>query len=161
MVVRSGRFPRDAWEGRRVSHPVRASLLLLVMTAGCARTLPAERLHPAALPPPAPPPVASPAATPERRSARPRAEVEAGIAAAKEGSPYLPMLSQEKAREEMPSMRRARGSLPNLILVGGLLPKTMEAQMAVAQSMRREGGLDGRLLNDVFWEVSSANDCFY
>jgi hypothetical protein len=51
--------------------------------------------------------------------------------------------------------------MPYLALVGSLTPKTMEALLATAKTMRREGGLDNAFLNDVFWVVSNANDCFY
>jgi hypothetical protein len=51
--------------------------------------------------------------------------------------------------------------MPTLLRVAALQPKMMEAVIASARAMRTEGGLDSEFLNDVFWAVSSANDCFY
>lgn len=87
-------------------------------------------------------------------------EIKAGFERVKTREPYLPMMSQEAAHEAMPKMFKGR-SMPTLMLVAGLQPKTFEAVMAVAKSARTEGNLDPTLLNDVFWAVSSANDCFY
>ena len=88
------------------------------------------------------------------------AEIRAGFAAEKERTPHLPMLSQEAAHAAMPDLFK-KGPLPTLCLVGGHQPRTMEAVLAQAKAMRREGDLDPKLLNDVFWAVSSSNDCFY
>ena len=51
--------------------------------------------------------------------------------------------------------------MPYLALVGSLQPRSMEAVLTTGSTVRREGGLDARLINDVFWVVSSANECFY
>ncbi len=87
-------------------------------------------------------------------------EIRAGFAAEKQRTPHLPMLSQEAAHAAMPDLFK-KGPMPTLCLVGGHQPRTMEAVLAQAKAMRREGDLDPKLLNDVFWAVSSANDCFY
>jgi hypothetical protein len=87
-------------------------------------------------------------------------EIRAGFAAEKKRTPHLPMLSQEAAHAAMPDLFK-KGPMPTLCLVGGHQPRTMEAVLAQAKAMRREGDLDPKLLNDVFWSVSSANDCFY
>jgi hypothetical protein len=84
----------------------------------------------------------------------------AGLAHELSREPYLPMLSQEEAKKAMPAHARWP-ELPTLMLVAARQPKSMEAVLATAKTLRREGGLDNRLLNDVFWVVSSANDCFY
>lgn len=122
-------------------------------SAGCARSVR----------PPAPPPVATPA--PSRPPAPPAtsrtaAEIEAGLARSKTAKPFLPLLSDEEAHKALPTMFRGR-PMPNLLLVAGLQPRTMEAVMAVSKQVHTEGDLDPQLLNDVFWAVSSSNECFY
>lgn len=87
-------------------------------------------------------------------------EIRAGFAAEKRRTPHIPMLSQEAAHAAMPDMFK-KGPMPTLCLVGGLQPRTMESVLAQAKAMRREGDLDGKLLNDIFWAVSSSNECFY
>lgn len=91
---------------------------------------------------------------------RTRAEVEAGMEREKARTPFLPMLSEEKAHEAMPGWFPGR-PMPTLMRVAALQPKMMEAVIGSARAMRTEGGLDSQFLNDVFWAVSSANDCFY
>lgn len=126
---------------------VAASIALL---GGCAsRPLhAAERSH-----------VAAPIAASSDVLRRPD-EIAAGLERAKESTPFLPMLGDDDARRAMPSIFK-RGGAPFLIRVGGLQPRTMEAVMAMARQMRTEGGLDEGLLDDVFWVVSSENECFY
>ena len=106
----------------------------------------------------APSPVAAaPAATALSRTP---AAIKAGFEASKKRAPYFPLLTQEQAKAAMPPYAGPR-DLPTLMLVAGLQPRSMESVMGTARAMRREGGLDAELLNDVFWAVSSANDCFY
>jgi len=114
---------------------------LALATGGCAARRPA-----------------APVATAE--VGRSKQEIERGFAAEKQRTPHIPMLSQEAAHKAMPELFK-KGPMPTLCLVGGHQPRTMEAVLAQAKVMRREGDLDGKLLNDVFWAVSSANDCFY
>jgi hypothetical protein len=118
---------------------------------GCAGRVRAPAREPAA----APVAVASP---PSRK--RTEREIRAGFEASGRATPHLPMLADEAAHKAMPTLFKGR-AMPNLVLVGGHQPRTMEALLAFAKQMRTEGDLDGRLLNDVFWAVSSANDCFY
>ena len=92
-----------------------------------------------------------------RRSA---AELEAGFRRSRAEQPFLPMLSNEAAHAAMPTLFQGR-DLPNLLLVSGRQPRTSEALMAMAKAMRTEGTLDPKLLDDVFWAVSSENECFY
>jgi hypothetical protein len=125
--------------------PALTAALVLLAAGGCA----ARR--------PAPPPTAPPAARSTGRSAE---ALRAGLEHELSREPYLPMLSQEEAKKAMPAHARWP-ELPTLMLVAARQPKSMEAVLATAKTLRREGGLDNRLLNDVFWVVSSANDCFY
>ena len=78
----------------------------------------------------------------------------------KQRVPHITMLSQEEAHKAMPNLFKG-ADMPTLALVGAHQPRSMEAVLNVAKAARREGDLDGKLLNDVFWAVSSANDCFY
>jgi|GEM_PF-4865316 len=137
----------------------RASILLLAGASlgslpGCRACDPAcARVEMRPSPTPAPLPVlAGP-----RRSA---AELEEGFRASRAERSFLPMLSDEAAHEAMPGLFQGR-ELPNLLLVTGRQPKTSEALMSMAKAMRTEGSLDPTLLNDVFWAVSSENECFY
>jgi hypothetical protein len=124
---------------------------LALAAAGCASRRP-----------PAPRAVAAAAAAKSLAPApgRSEAEIRAGFAAAERREPHLTMLSQEAAHEAMPELFKGV-DMPTLALVGGHQPRSMEAVLAVARAARREGDLDNALLNDVFWAVSSANDCFY
>lgn len=126
---------------RRLALP-----LALLALAGCAgpRAAATSRVDSAAMAAPG-------------RSAQ---DLRAGLAAETRREPHLPLLSQEQAKQAMPAHARWT-ELPTLMLVAARQPKSMEAVLASAKTLRREGGLDQRLLNDVFWVVSSANDCFY
>jgi hypothetical protein len=87
-------------------------------------------------------------------------EIKAGFERSKERTPHLTLMSDEAAHAAMPTMYKGR-PMPNLMRVAALQPRTMEAVLAVAKSARTEGELEPQLLNDVFWAVSSANECFY
>ncbi len=91
---------------------------------------------------------------------RSAAELEEGFRRSRAGKAFLSPLSNEAAHAAMPELFKGR-EFPNLLLVSGRQPKTSEALMAMAKAMRTEGGLDATLLNDVFWAVSSENECFY
>jgi hypothetical protein len=125
------------------------SALAASLTVGCATRTPA------AAPSTVVAHVASNDVGPDRA-----AEIEAGLERSKEGKPFLTMLGDEETKKAMPSIFK-RGGAPYLIRVGGLQPKTMESLMAMAKQMRTEGGLGDDFLNDVFWVVSSENECFY
>jgi hypothetical protein len=51
--------------------------------------------------------------------------------------------------------------MPTLMRVAAVLPKSMDAVLEAAKAIRTEGPLDPTFLDDVFWAVSSENDCFY
>lgn len=123
-------------------------LVVVVASTGCASRGSSRRNPPPSVV--AKPPVPG-------RSAE---EIKAGFERAKRREPYLPMMSDEDAHKAMPGMFKGR-PMPTLMLVAGLQPRTMEAVMAVAKQSRTEGELEPQLLNDVFWAVSSANECFY
>jgi hypothetical protein len=82
-----------------------------------------------------------------------------GIASAKEREPHLSMVSEEAAREAMPGF--GGRAIPHLARVAALMPKTWSAEMAAWGALGAEGTLDRRLLSEVFYVVSSTNDCFY
>ena len=100
---------------------------------------------------------AAPVLAGPRRSA---SELEEGFRRSRGEKAFLTPLSNEQAHAAMPGLFKGR-ELPNLLLVSGHQPKTSEALMAMAKAMRTEGSLDATLLNDVFWAVSSENECFY
>lgn len=148
----------------------RAPILLLVgatlaLLPGCRGYGPACVRAEAAAVRAGPPTAASPTVTAPaapilagpRRSA---AELEEGFRRSREGKAFLTPLSNEEAHAAMPGLFKGR-EFPNLLLVSGHQPKTSEALMAMAKAMRTEGSLDAGLLNDVFWAVSSENECFY
>ncbi len=135
---------------RRLLLPL---LVASALSAGC-RCVPAAREVE---------PVAREASAPARDGApvgRSRAELEAAFEREKQRTSFLPMLSDEAAHEAMPTYFKGR-PMPTLMRVAALQPKMMDAVFGVAKAMRTEGPLDNRFLNDVFWAVSSANDCFY
>jgi alkylhydroperoxidase family enzyme len=82
-----------------------------------------------------------------------------GIEAVKEREPYLPMLPDKAAREAMGGFQGKRA--PNLARVAAHMPKTFAAEMAAWGALGQEGTIDRRLMSEVFYVVSSANDCFY
>lgn len=128
---------------------MRLALLALIpltaTTLGCAARRPATRADATAAAP-----------TPGRSGA----ELRAGFEASKQREPHVTMLTQEQAHEAMPNIFKGV-DMPTLVLAGGHMPKSMEAVLNVARVARHEGPLDNAFLNDVFWAVSSANDCFY
>jgi alkylhydroperoxidase family enzyme len=82
-----------------------------------------------------------------------------GIERVKEREPFLPMLPDADARKAMGGFRGRRA--PNLARVAAHMPKTFAAEMAAWGALGREGTIDRRLMSEVFYVVSSANDCFY
>ena len=98
----------------------------------------------------------------EPREAPPRtpSETKAALEKAKKKTPYIAMPSDAEAHKAMPKLYPQR-PMPHLALVGALQPKSMEAVLTTGVTVRREGGLDPRLINDVFWVVSNVNECFY
>jgi alkylhydroperoxidase family enzyme len=69
------------------------------------------------------------------------------------------MRSEKEARAAMPGFRGRRA--PHLARVAAHMPKTFKAEMEAWAALGKEGTLDRRLLSEVFYVVSSANDCFY
>jgi len=82
-----------------------------------------------------------------------------GMAAVKERDAFLPMVSEEEAREKLPEF--GGRAMPHLARVAALMPKTWSAEMEAWGALGEEGTLDRKLLQEVFYVVSSANDCFY
>jgi len=82
-----------------------------------------------------------------------------GLAETRERKPYLPMLSDKDARAAMGGFPGRRA--PNLARVAAHMPKTFAAEMAAWGALGKEGTIDRRLMSEVFYVVSSANDCFY
>jgi hypothetical protein len=115
--------------------------LLGGVAAGCARRAPYRRPAPAAV-------------VSETRAAR----AERLMAEAKSREPHVPMLPEEDARKAVPSMERYP-QVPNLIRILAAMPKTTDAEMEAWDALRRESTVDRRLLNEVFWVVSSGNEC--
>ena len=81
------------------------------------------------------------------------------IESTKDRSAYVAMLSDEQVYEAMPMMKGRK--IPNLMRVATLMPNTMKAEMAAWGALNREGTLDRRLRSELFYVVSSANDCAY
>lgn len=77
---------------------------------------------------------------------------------ARERKEYLPMKPEEEARKSMPSMKNY-ATVPNLIRIAAAMPKTMDAEMKAWEALKREGTIDRKLMNEVFWVVSHANEC--
>jgi hypothetical protein len=86
------------------------------------------------------------------------ARAERLLAEAKAREPHLPMLPEEDARKALASMEKYP-QVPNLIRILAVCPKTVDAEMAAWEALRKEATLDRRLLNQVFWVVSSKNEC--
>ncbi|MCK6461394.1 MAG: hypothetical protein L6Q95_16050 [Planctomycetes bacterium] len=86
-------------------------------------------------------------------------ESKEGIERVKERKPFLPMLSDADARKAMGGFPGKRA--PNLARVAAHMPNTFAAEMAAWGALGQEGTIDRRLLSEVFYVVSSANDCFY
>jgi alkylhydroperoxidase family enzyme len=82
-----------------------------------------------------------------------------GMAGAKEREAFLPMIPEEQAREAMPPF--GGRAIPHLARVAAWMPKTWAAEMAAWGALGKEGTLDRKLLSQVFYVVSSSNDCFY
>lgn len=82
-----------------------------------------------------------------------------GIEEVKEREPFLPMLSDKDAKKAMGGFKGKRA--PNLARVAAHMPKTFAAEMAAWGALGQEGTIDRRLMSEVFYVVSSANDCFY
>jgi alkylhydroperoxidase family enzyme len=82
-----------------------------------------------------------------------------GIEKTKEREPYLPMLPEVDARMAIGEYRG--NSVPNLARVAAHMPGTLRAEMAAWAALGKEGTIDRQLLNEVFYVVSDANDCFY
>jgi hypothetical protein len=131
---------------RTVAAPL--VLALLAAAPGCASRAPRRTAPP-------PPDSAAPA-----RSGRTPEEIRAGLERAKEGAPHIPMLSEEETREAIPSIP-SRSTPPALVRVGARQPGPMEAVLDMFKALRQARALDPRLLGDVFWAVSSENECFY
>jgi len=82
-----------------------------------------------------------------------------GMAAVTERKAHVTMLPEPDARKAMPGF--GGRAVPNLGRVAALMPKTWSAEMAAWGALGKEGTLDRQLLSQVFYVVSSANDCFY
>jgi alkylhydroperoxidase family enzyme len=82
-----------------------------------------------------------------------------GIEEAKLRESFLPMVPEKRAREAMGPFPGRR--VPHLARVAAHMPKTFRAEMAAWGALGQEGTLDRRLLSEVFYVVSNANDCFY
>jgi hypothetical protein len=82
-----------------------------------------------------------------------------GIAASKERDEFLPMVPEKEAREKLPEF--GGRAIPNLARVAALMPETWTAEMEAWSALGKEGTLDRKLLQEVFYVVSRANDCFY
>ena len=80
---------------------------------------------------------------------------------AREREPNLPMLDEAATRAALKSMRSeaAWPTVPNLMRIAAVLPKTADAEMAAWAALGKEGTIDKRLLAEVFYVVSSANEC--
>ncbi len=92
-------------------------------------------------------------------SPRNDARTAAALEATRQREPFLPLVSEKKARATMPGYRGR--AAPNLVRVAAHMPKTWKAEMAAWQALGQEGTLDKRLLSEVFYVVSESNDCFY
>ncbi len=97
------------------------------------------------------------ASTGPRRSA---AEAKQLIAANKERTAHIRMLTDAEVHEALPKWPKQR-PIPNLLRVSAYMPQTMQAEMGMWRALSKEGTLDRRFLSEVFYVVSSANDCFY
>ena len=101
----------------------------------------------------------APAAEAEPAGAGARAErAKRLVEQARERTAYLPIKPEEEARAKVPSMKDYP-VVPNLIRIGAAMPKTMEAEMKAWEALKREGTIDKKLLNEVFYVVSSGNEC--
>jgi hypothetical protein len=78
---------------------------------------------------------------------------------AKAREPHLAMMSEDAARAAMASMKEGYPTVPNLIRIAALAPKSMDAEMDAWDVLKKESTLDRRLVNEVFYVVSSANEC--
>ena len=80
------------------------------------------------------------------------------IEAAKEREPFLPMSSEADARTALKSVAKYP-QVPNLMRIAALAPKSMDAEMKAWQTLQKETTLDAKLVNEVFYVVSSKNEC--
>ena len=97
------------------------------------------------------------ASTERRRNA---AEAKQLIEANKERTAHIRMLTDAEVHEALPKWPRQR-PIPNLLRVSAYMPETMQAEMGMWRALSKEGTLDRRFLSEIFYVVSSANDCFY
>jgi len=88
------------------------------------------------------------------------ASVKRDLEATKERPPHLQLLSEAEVRKAIPKMFDRMG-VPNLVRAGARMPMTMQAEMMAWGALQREGTIEKRLLGEVFYVVSHANDCFY
>ncbi|MGH7162811.1 MAG: hypothetical protein ACREID_04945, partial [Planctomycetota bacterium] len=93
-------------------------------------------------------------------AARSASEAKGGMERVKGREPFFPMLSDAQVRKAMPGTFDKR-KIPNLIRVAALMPKSTQAELRAWETMGKEGKLDRRLLSELFYVVSSENDCFY
>ena len=97
------------------------------------------------------------ASTEPRRDA---AEAKQLIEANKERTAHIRMLTDAEVHEALPKWPKQR-PIPNLLRVSAYMPETLQAEMDMWRALNKEGSLDRRFLSEVFYVVSSANDCFY
>ncbi len=97
------------------------------------------------------------ASTEPRRSTE---KVKQLIEANKERTAHIRMLTDAEVHEALPKWPKQR-PIPNLLRVSAYMPPTMQAEMGTWRALSKEGTLDRRFLSEVFYVVSSANDCFY
>jgi alkylhydroperoxidase family enzyme len=103
---------------------------------------------------------AAPAPEATKPPPSPVAERRAKVEAAKEREPFVPLLSVEATKENVPTMRRF-AEPPTLVRAAAARPKTTEAEMRAFMALQRESTLGRDLLQEVFLVVSSANECGY
>ena len=105
--------------------------------------------------------VAAVAPTPDPAATEAKARIDRArrlMDEARARTPYLPMKPEAEARAAMPSMKDYP-AVPNLIRIAAAMPKTMDAEMKAWRALQREGTIDRRLMNEVFYVVSSGNEC--
>ena len=70
------------------------------------------------------------------------------------------MKPDAEAAETMPTWPEGK-PVPTLIRIAAHMPKTTRAEMEAWRALQREATIDRKLLQELFWVVSSKNDCFY